>query len=123
MGGLPHLPDGAFGNPRYDDRHRSMVPRTKLEDDVSPKSVIADIRFISPASSSSSSTDNRPLSDANHAKLHQPRHDRGYSISDGECSDPDTFLESSRELNKVNYPRSKLESQYCHRVLSETFTS
>lgn len=25
--------------------------------------------------------------------------------------------------NKVNYPRSKLESQYCHRVLSETFTS
>ncbi|KAG0604313.1 hypothetical protein M758_10G161600 [Ceratodon purpureus] len=99
MGGLSHLPDGGFGNPRYNYRHRSLVPRNKLEDDVSPKSVITGIRFISPASSSSSSMDHRPLSD--HTKLHQPHHDRGYSISDGEASDPDTLLESSREFNKV----------------------
>lgn len=101
MDALPLLPDGALGVPRYDCRHPPLAPRTKLEDNVSPKSVIADIRFISPASSSSSSMDRRALSDSNHVKLQQPRHDRGYSISDGESSDQDTLLESSRELNKV----------------------
>lgn len=101
MEGLPLLPDGAIGTARYDFRKPSLVPRVKLEDNVSPKSVIVDTRFISPASSSSSSMDHRPRSDANLVKLQQPRHDRGYSISDGESSDTDTLLESSRELNKV----------------------
>lgn len=122
MDGLPHLPDGGFGNPRYDYRHRSLVPKNKLEDDVSPKSVITDIRFISPASSSSSSMDHCPLSDANRTKLHQPHHDRGYSISDGESSDPETLLESSRVRNKV-CSISKLDSQYCYRILFQTFNS
>ncbi|KAG0566045.1 hypothetical protein KC19_7G034000 [Ceratodon purpureus] len=110
MAALPLLPDGALGAPRYDCRRPSLAPRIKLEDNVSPKSVIADIRFISPASSSSSSMDHRPLSDANHVKLQQPRHDRGYSISDGESSDQDTMLESSRELNKVCAISRSLES-------------
>lgn len=102
MEGLPLLPDGAIGTSRYGFRKPSLVPRIKLEDvDVSPKSVIVDTRFISPASSSSSSMDHRPRSDANHVKLQQPRHDRGYSISDGESSDTDTLFESSRELTKV----------------------
>lgn len=101
MEGFSLLPDGVVSTARYDFRKPSLGPRTKLEDNVSPKSVILDTRFISPASSSSSSMDHRPRSDATHVKMQQPSHDRGYSISDGESSDTDTLLEPSRELNKV----------------------
>lgn len=94
---LPLPPDEALGASQYGCRRPSMpAPRIKLEDNVSPKSVITDIRFVSPASSSSSSMDHRLLSDGSHVKLQQPRHDRGYSISDGESSDQDTGLESCK---------------------------
>ena len=109
---FPAPPESALTTPRFEFRH-SMIPQppsSKKEsssDDLSPKSVIVDRRFISPASSSSSSIDRRNnLAEANHLKC-QPRHDRGYSISDGEFSDPDPFLDStnnSRELGKVCLP-------------------
>lgn len=121
---LPGSPEGAvlMSTPRFAFRP-SMIPRpmgSKIkievpEDSLSPKSVIVDRRFISPASSSSSSIDrrnnnhNNTLSDAgNHfQKSDQPRHDRGYSISDGEFSDPDSCVDStgtSLELGKVTMP-------------------
>lgn len=100
---VPVSPEGALGTPRFASRHPLMRPRTKKEDDVSPKSVIVDLRFVSPGSSSSSSMDRHILPEAGQVKQ-RPRHDRGYSISDGEFSDSDTFIDStgtSRELCKV----------------------
>jgi hypothetical protein len=89
---------------------------------ISPKSVIT--RFMSPGSSSSSSMEHGLIgargggggggalvesSSSGQCKWLPPRHDRGYSISDGEISDSDsTFVESSsttrsssREFAKV----------------------
>ncbi|CAK9205066.1 unnamed protein product [Sphagnum troendelagicum] len=74
---------------------------------ISPKSVIT--RFMSPGSSSSSSMEHGLIgargggggalvesSSSGQCKWLPPRHDRGYSISDGEVSDSDsTFVESS----------------------------
>lgn len=102
---FPAPPEDVLTTPRFAFRN-SMIPRpvTNKEDDgLSPKSVIVDRRFVSPASSSSSSIDRRTLSETN---LHkgQPRHDRGYSISDGEFSDSESFVDysgTSRELGKV----------------------
>lgn len=111
----PGPPEGALATPRFAFRH-SMIPRgpssrKALEaEDLSPKSVIVDRRFVSPASSESSSMDRHNTSSSSvqsepgsHLK---PRHDRGYSISDGEFSDPDDSSGTSLELGKVHtvYP-------------------
>ncbi|KAG0615355.1 hypothetical protein M758_5G034500 [Ceratodon purpureus] len=109
MTALSAPPDGALSTSRGFGFRHSMIPRPAssvkrdAEAESSPKSVIADIRFISPGSSSSSSIERRSLPDASHVKS-QPRYGRGYSTSDGELSDPDSVLDStgtSRELGKV----------------------
>ena len=100
---VPAPPDETRSTP-FLHRHLLSASRSKQEEDVSPKSVISAMRFLSPASSSSSSMERRVVSDASNMKHWQPRHDRGYSISDGEFSDPDTLTDStgvSRELAKV----------------------
>lgn len=86
--------EGAMTTPRFAIQN-SMIPRPASSSKKmaeSPKSVITDMRFISPGSSSSSSKC-------------QPRGlDRSYSTSDGEFSDPDSVMDStgtSRELGKV----------------------
>lgn len=118
------LEDG-LTTPRF--RH-SMIPRGPGKkavggtgvgeaEELSPKSVIVDQRFISPASSESSSMDRHNSTSSlsepgSHLKLcdSQPRHDRGYSISDGEFSDPDTScMDTSLELAKVRAHASSAE--------------
>jgi len=119
---LPAPPESALTPPRFAFRN-SMIPRPascglrKEPEDLSPKSVIVDRRFVSPASSSSSSMDrHNTLSEATHLKsCGQPRHDRGYSISDGELSDPDSCMDSactSLELGKVHGHASGLWLQW-----------
>lgn len=87
-------PESATTTPRFAFQ-QSMILRPASSSKrmaESPKSVITDIRFVSPGSSSSGSKC-------------QPRGlDRSYSTSDGEFSDPDSVLDStdtSRELGKV----------------------
>lgn len=101
MGARSLLPNGAIDTSRYGCRQSEIAPRRKIEGNASPKSVIADVRFISPASSSSSIMDCRPQSDATSVKLPQPRLDRGYAILERERSDGETLLESTRNFNKV----------------------
>lgn len=105
-------PEGARSTSRGFTFRHSMIPRPAssikrgAEAELSPKSVIADVRFISPGSSSSSSIERRSLPEGSHLKS-QPRHDPGYSTLDGESSDPDSVLDStctSRELGKVLLP-------------------
>lgn len=86
----PH--EDALSTPRFAFQH-SMIPRPasskKIADaESSPKSVITDMRFMSPGSSSSSS------------KCQSRGLERSYSTSDGEFSDPDS-VGTSRELGKV----------------------
>lgn len=100
MAALSVPPEAALG---FAFRH-SMIPRpaskrNPAEKESSPKSVIAEVRFVSPGSSSCSSIERRSLPDASQLKS-QPRYGRGYSNSDGELSDPDS-TGTSRELNKV----------------------
>lgn len=84
-----------MATPRFAFQH-SMIPRPRkkgADAESSPKSVIADMRFISPGSSSSSSK-----------CQYRGGLERSYSTSDGEFSDPDSVLDStgtSRELGKV----------------------
>jgi hypothetical protein len=109
MAALSVPPEAALG---LAFRH-SMIPRpaskrNPAEAESSPKSVIADVRFVSPGSSSCSSIERRSLPDVSQLKS-QPRYGRGYSTSDGELSDPDSTC-TSRELNKVRIAKASILS-------------
>lgn len=89
----------ALSIPRFSTFRHSLIPlpasiKQELRD-RSPKSVISDMRFISPGSSSSSSAERRTISDLPNSIKSQPGRGRSLRLSDE--ADPDPI---SQELGK-----------------------
>lgn len=85
-----------------------MTPRLETKNNnrnPSPKSVITDMRFVSPGSSSSSSAERRTISHSEKSPKSHAGRGRSYRPSDGEFGEPASSLDftgTSRELGKVS---------------------
>lgn len=83
-----------------------MTPRLETKNNnrnPSPKSVITDMRFVSPGSSSSSSAERRTISHSEKSPKSHAGRGRSYRPSDGEFGEPASSLDftgTSRELDK-----------------------
>lgn len=118
----------ALSIPRFSTFRHSLIPlpasiKQELRD-RSPKSVISDMRFISPGSSSSSSAERRTISDLPNSIKSQPGRGRSLRLSDE--ADPDPI---SQELGKVSNRTkpcdkcgSKFADIYVPAHFSEKFT-